>query len=115
MTVQLETYTIVLLSLRPDAPQLDEQAAAALQDAHMRHLAELHDAGRLLAAGPLLDDQLRGLTIMRATPGEALALAQEDPAVRIGRFSVKAIPWMVPAGAMRFSPTRFPRSMAEAE
>jgi uncharacterized protein YciI len=115
MTVQLETYTITLLVLRPDAPKLDEEAAAALQDAHMSHLADLHDAGRLLAAGPLLDEQLRGLNIMRATPEEARALAEQDLAVRIGRLSVKAIPWMVPAGAMRFSQTHLPRSVAEVE
>jgi uncharacterized protein YciI len=115
MTVQLETYTITLLVLRPDAPKLDEKAAAALQDAHMSHLADLHDAGRLLAAGPLLDEQLRGLNIMRATPEEARALAEQDLAVRIGRLSVKAIPWMVPAGAMRFSQTHLPRSVAEVE
>ena len=45
----------------------------------------------------------------------ARALVEEDPAVRIGRFSVKAIPWMVPAGALRFSRTHFPRSVAEVE
>jgi uncharacterized protein YciI len=115
MTVQLERYTITLLVLRPDAPKLDEKAAAALQDAHMSHLADLHDAGRVLAGGPLFDDQLRGLNIMRATPEEARALLEEDPAVRIGRLSVKPIPWMVPAGAIQFSRTHFPRSLAEVE
>jgi len=110
MAIQLERYTITLLVLRPDAPRLDEQAAAALQDAHMSHLADLHEAGQLLAAGPLFDDQLRGLNIMRAS-----TVAEQDPAVRIGRLSVKSIPWMVPAGAMRFSPTHFPRSLAEVE
>jgi uncharacterized protein len=115
MTVQMERYTITLLVLRPDAPKLDDTAAAALQDAHMSHLADLHDAGPLLAAGPLLDDRLRGLNIMRATPEEARALLEQDPAVRIGRFSIQAIPWLVPAGAMHFSRTHLPRSMAEVE
>lgn len=113
MTVQLDKFTITLLVLRPDAPKLNEQEAAALQDAHMSHLADLHEAGRTLAGGPLFDDQLRGLSIMTATPEEARALVEQDPAVRIGRFSVKAIPWMVPAGAMHFSRTHFPRSVAE--
>jgi len=115
MTVQLDRFTITLLVLRQDAPKLDDQEAAALQDAHMRHLADLHEAGQTLAGGPLLDDQLRGLSIMAATPEEARALVEQDPAVRIGRFSVKAIPWMVPAGAMHFSRTHFPRSVAEVE
>jgi hypothetical protein len=47
-------------------------------------------------------------------PDRARELKEQDPAVQVGRFSVKVIPWMVPAGAMTFSPTRFPRSVAEA-
>jgi uncharacterized protein YciI len=113
--VDFDRYTIVLLILRPDAPELDEEAAAELQDAHMAHLADLHEAGHLLAAGPLSDEKFRGLSIMNVEPERARELKEQDPAVQIGRFSVKVIPWMVPAGAMSFSPTRFPRSVAEVE
>lgn len=114
--MQFDRFTIALLILRPDAPQLDEAAAAALQDAHMAHLAYLHEAGYLVAAGPLLgDDRFRGLSILTVGPEQARALKEQDPAVRAGRFSVEVLPWIVPAGAMTFSPTRFPRSMAEAE
>lgn len=112
--MKFDQFTITLLVLRPDAPQLDEDAAAALQNAHMAFLADLHEAGRLLAAGPLSDDGFRGLSILNVDPDEARRLTEQDPAVRAGRFSIKAIPWMVPAGAMSFSPTRFPRSIAEA-
>jgi hypothetical protein len=113
--VEFDRYTIVLLTLRPDAPELDEEAAAALQDAHMAHLADLHEAGHLLAAGPLSDEKFRGLSIMNVDPERARELKEQDPAVQIGRLSVNVIPWMVPAGAMSFSPTRFPRSVAETE
>jgi hypothetical protein len=34
--------------------------------------------------------------------------------VRAGRFRVEILPWLVPAGAMSFAATRFPRSAAEA-
>lgn len=115
--MQFDRFTISLLILRPDAPQLDEGAAAALQDAHMAFLADLHEAGHLLAAGPLLgepDRQFRGLSILNVAPEEAVRLKEQDPAVRAGRFSVKALPWMVPGGAISFSPTRFPRSTADA-
>jgi len=116
--VQFDTYTVALLVLRPDAPQLDDEAAAALQDAHMAHLADLHEAGYLVAAGPLLgapDREFRGLSILRVDPERALQLKRGDPAVQAGRFDVKVMPWMVPAGAMSFSPTRFPRSVAETD
>ena len=112
--MQFDQYTIALLILRPDAPELDDEAAAALQDAHMAHLADLHEAGHLLAAGPLSDEKFRGLTILNVEPERARELKEKDPAVQIGRFSVKVMPWVVPAGAMAFSPTRFPRSVAEA-
>jgi uncharacterized protein len=113
--VEFDSYTIVLLTLRPDAPDLDEEAAAALQDAHMAHLADLHEAGYLLAAGPLSDEKLRGLSILNVDPERARELKEEDPAVKIGRLAVKVIPWIVPAGAVSFSRTRFPRSVAEAD
>jgi uncharacterized protein YciI len=113
--VEFDRFTITLLMLRPDAPVLDEEAAAALQDAHLAHLAGLHEAGYLLAAGPLMDEQYRGLSILNVDPERALELKSQDPAVIAGRFAVKAMPWMVPGGAMSFSPTRFPRSAAEAQ
>ena len=115
--MQFDRFTITLLILRPDAPQLDAEAEAALQDAHMAHLADLHAAGHLLAAGPLLGAQdrvFRGLSILNVEPEQAIALKEADPAVRAGRYRIEVYPWMVPAGAMAFAPARFPRSMAEA-
>lgn len=115
--MEFDSFTVTLLVLRPDAPELDEPAAAALQDAHLAHLAQLHEAGHVLAAGPLLggaDEAFRGLSILKVDPAEARRLTQADPAVRSGRFSVTVLPWMVPAGAMAFAPTRFPHSVAEA-
>src|SRR6266699_3510319 len=108
--MQFDQFTIALLVLRPDAPEM--------QDAHLAHLADLHDAGYLVAAGPLLgpmDREFRGLSILTVDAEQARALKEEDPAVRAGRFSVQIFPWIVPAGAVRFARARFPRSMAETE
>lgn len=116
--MRFDSFTVTLLVLRPDAPELDDEAAAALQDAHLAHLADLHEAGHLLAAGPLLgppDREFRGLSILNVDPERARQLKEEDPAVRAGRFAVKVMPWIVPAGAISFSPTRFPRSVSETE
>ncbi len=115
--MEFDRFSIALLVLRRDRPRLDQEAEAALQDAHMAHLADLHEAGYLLAAGPLLggpDEAFRGLSILNVEPEKVRVLTEQDPAVRAGRFSVEIIPWMVPRGAMHFSRTRFPRSMAEA-
>ena len=112
--MEFDRYTIALLILRPDAPVHDEAEANALQDAHMAHLADLHEAGHLLAAGPLDDPEFRGLSILNVEPERARELKEADPAVRAGRFSVTVISWIVPKGAMSFSPARFPRSLADA-
>jgi uncharacterized protein YciI len=115
VTVKLERFTIALLIRRSDAPELSNEEASASQDAHLSHLADLHEAGQLIAAGPLGHPELRGLIVLAGPPQEVEKLLAEDPAVQIGRFSVKTMEWMVPAGAIRLSPTRFPRSAAEVE
>ena len=115
--MQFDRFTVVLLMLRPDSPQLDDAAAAALQDAHLDHLAKLHENGHLLAAGPFMggDEEIyRGLCILNVDADKALELCGRDPAVIAGRFSVKILPWMLPGGAVSFSPSRFPHSLAEA-
>jgi uncharacterized protein len=112
--MQFDRYTIALLIRADDGPELDDDQAARLQDAHMTHLADLHDDGALVAAGPLLGETLRGLSIFDADPERARELAEQDPAVQAGVYSLEVVAWMTPGGAMRFSPARFPRSMAEA-
>ena len=114
--MDFDRLTITLLVLREDAPDQSEEEAAALQDAHLAHLAGLHEAGHLVAAGPLRDpdSHYRGLSILTVGVEEARALAEADPAVKAGKFRVIVLPWMVPAGALHFSPAKFPHSIAEA-
>jgi uncharacterized protein YciI len=112
--VDFDEFTVVLLELRTDAPQLDDAAASALQDAHLDHLATLHEQGYLLAAGPLTGGgEFRGLSILRTDEDEARRLKEADPAVQAGRFSLRIMSWQAPAGALAFAQTRFPRSVAE--
>ncbi len=114
--MQFNHFTIVLLLTPDDPPQLSEDEANALQDAHLAHLASLHEAGHVIAAGPLSDPErrLRGLSILNVEPERARELKDADPAVRAGVFALEIVPWLVPAGAISFSPTRFPHSIAEA-
>jgi uncharacterized protein YciI len=113
--VEFDSFTVSLLVLRDDAPVWDDETATAMQDAHLDHLATLHEQGHLLAAGPLGHDHFRGLSILRATPEEARVLKEADPAVQAGRFEIVVMPWQVPAGAVHFTPTRFPHSVADVE
>jgi uncharacterized protein len=114
--MDFDRFSIILLVLRDGAPELTAEQESELQDAHMSHLSDLHQAGHLLAAGPLLDrtSPYRGLSILNVGVDEARALKESDPAVRAGKYAIIALPWMVPAGAMSFSPAHFPRSASEA-
>jgi uncharacterized protein len=112
----LDRFTVALLLGNPDAPRLDDDDASAMQDTHMAHLADLHEAGALLAAGPVLgpaDRRLRGLSILRVDPEEARRLKERDPSVRAGLYIIETYPWLVPAGAMSFSRVRFPRAVKD--
>jgi uncharacterized protein len=112
--VELDRHTLVLLTLRPDAPVMDEAQRAALQDAHLAYNAEQHEAGHMLAAGPLHDEELRGLSIWALNADQVRPICETDPSVRAGRLAPRVMPWMVPAGAVSFSAAHFPRNMAEA-
>ncbi len=113
--MELEHYTVALLVTNRDAPELDEAAAAAVQDAHLSHLADLHEAGHLLAVGPLTDPdgELRGLSLLGVGVEEAQRLCEKDPAVEAGVFLLRVMPWSTPAGALHFTQTRLPRSIAD--
>ncbi|MGO8882108.1 MAG: YciI family protein [Streptosporangiaceae bacterium] len=115
--MDFDHFSVALLIARPDAPLLSAEEEAALQDAHLNHLATLHEAGQLAAAGPLQGGPgsgYRGLSILTVPVEQATALAQADPAVIAGRFSVQVMPWMVPAGAVLFGQALFPHSAAQA-
>ena len=67
---------------------------------HAAFLSRMHDAGYLVAAGPLTDVAGEGMTILRL-PGagrldEATRLATEDDvSVATGFFTVTVRPWQV--------------------
>jgi uncharacterized protein len=107
--MEFDEYTISLLVTGP-TPNSDE-----LQDAHLAHLASLHESGSLLAGGPLSDPagELRGLSILDVPVDEARRLKEADEAVQAGVFTVRVMPWRIPVGAMSFSRTFFPRSMRD--
>jgi uncharacterized protein len=114
--VQLGSFTIVFFVGREDAPAQSEADEAATQDAHLAHLALLHDAGELIVAGPLRDPagRLRGISIFDCGPEQARAHLELDPAVLAGWFSLEVVPWLAPRDDVeRLSPRRLPRSTAE--
>jgi hypothetical protein len=115
--MQFDALTVVTLIRPDDAPQLTEAEEDELQDAHMTFLAEQHERGETLAAGPLLeqdDPRVRGFVIYAKDQHTAREQAERDPKVRAGVLAVETQVWMIPAETVSFMPSRFPRSMREA-
>ena len=113
--IRLERFSISLIYLREDAPEMSEAEAAALQDRHLAHNADMHAAGHLVVAGPILSPHLRGLSIWAADVDEARALAEANPSVQAGRHRIEVYPWLAPEGLIRYDPRPTPRSLAEVE
>ena len=125
--MKIDTYTIALLLLRPDALAMPEETQSALQDAHMDHLASLHEHGELLAAGVQEgvqqgavhwvlgqyradDDLLAGDHELAVVPCHVALLVAHHPHVRVGdvrpRLGVVTVrPRRLITGAM---PARLP-------
>jgi uncharacterized protein YciI len=95
---ELELYHVGFLKKGPawTATQTDE--TRQIQSAHMAHINKMASSGKLVAAGPVLDDgDLRGLFVFKVSSlEEAKALTSSDPAVKSGRLAFEVLPWMGP-------------------
>jgi uncharacterized protein len=100
-----DVRTVVFLRRGVDPPDLSEEESTALHHTHLAHLAELGRRGLIAANGPLLDqsdETLRGMSVYTVGPDEARRLAEQDPAVRAGRFRVDVARWAVAAERIAF-------------
>jgi uncharacterized protein YciI len=99
---EMTTYYVVFLvkgdvSTPAESPELQN-----MQERHIAHMKALHEAGKLVIAGPFLDGQtIRGICVYKtASADEARTLAEADPAVKSGRLKVEVHPWMVQKGIL---------------
>jgi len=100
-----DVRTVVHLRRGEHPPELDDDASTALHHAHLAYLADLGRRGIIAANGPLLDQSdptMRGMSVYTVGPDEARRLAEQDPAVRAGRFRVDVARWAVAAGRIAF-------------
>ncbi len=97
--------TVVYLRRGANPPELGEEESTALHHAHLAHLAELWRRGIIAANGPLLDQSdvtMRGMAVYTVDTTQARRLAEQDPAVRAGRFRVDVARWAVAADRIAF-------------
>jgi uncharacterized protein YciI len=102
MPPNMTTYYFGVLMRGPKYSADESAERAKIQEGHMAHLTAMWKAGKLVLAGPLVDDgEWRGVLIYRTkTIEEAQKLANEDPAVKAGRLVVTMHPWMVQRGIL---------------
>jgi uncharacterized protein YciI len=99
---EFDSYQLVLLVRPAHQPDLEESALASLQQEHLGHFAKMRQAGFLAVAGPIRgDEHIAGMCIYKASSvEEARVLAEDDPAVRAGRFEIRAMDWFTTKGAL---------------
>jgi uncharacterized protein YciI len=95
----LKPYFLGLLRRGPRWNEIEGAEAAELLPRHLAYLREQSEAGRYMAAGPVLDEsELAGVLLLAAESLEtAVALAKNDPGVRAGRLAVEVHPVLLPA------------------
>jgi uncharacterized protein YciI len=102
---EFDVRTIVFLRRGDHPPALAEDASTALHHAHLAYLGALTARGIIAVNGPLLDQSdpsVRGMSIYTVSTDEARRFAEDDPAVRAGRFRVDVARWCVAAGRVAF-------------
>jgi len=95
----MKTYVMAFLKAGPVRIK-DSVARNALQMAHLKNIMRLADEGKLIVAGPFLDDQpIRGIFIFNvSTVEEAKKLTETDPAIKAGSLVMELHPWYGSAG-----------------
>jgi len=96
---EMKTYQMVFLYKGENRNQ-DSLEVEKIQAGHMANIQRLADEGKLIVAGPFLDDKdLRGIFIFDSeSEVEVKALVETDPAIIAGRLRYEIHPWMTAKG-----------------
>ena len=94
----MKQYIMAFLKKGPNRSQ-DSTKRAEIQKAHLKNIMRLAEEGKLIVAGPFLDDKdIRGIFIFNVgSIEEARKLTESDPAVKAGVLSLELHPWYGPA------------------
>jgi uncharacterized protein YciI len=97
----MRQYVMAFLKTGPNRDQ-DSASRADLQRAHLDNIMKMADEGKLVVAGPFMDNSdIRGIYIFNvSTVEEAEKLTKTDPAVKAGSLVMELHPWYGPAALM---------------
>ncbi|MEX6686697.1 YciI family protein [Danxiaibacter flavus] len=90
----IQLYFVMLVK-GPNRTQ-DSITAAKIQEGQMANIGKLAKEGKLIVAGPFMDDtNWRGLFILKCQDAaECENLLKTDPAISSGRLTYEVHPWM---------------------
>ncbi len=103
-------YHLVLLRSPANAPPLEPDARQKLQESHLANIRRLAKEGKLVLAGPFLDDTpLRGIFVLKTqSMEEAKRWTLTDPAVQAGRLTPEFHIWIQPTSTFNTPPESNP-------
>ena len=92
---EMTTYYVGFLFRGPKWTGVSTPETEKMQKAHLDNIVRMEKEGKLVVAGPFLDNgDLRGLYVFRvASIEEAQAFADSDPAIQAGRLRLELHPW----------------------
>lgn len=98
----MRQYVFAYLKKGPNR-DLTPEEADKLQRAHLDNITRLAEAGKLVLAGPFMDDtDIRGIYIFAVESlEEAEKIAKSDPAIQAGSLSLELHPWYGSAALMK--------------
>ena len=98
----MKQYVMAFLKKGPNRNRTPDDARK-LQAAHMENIGRLAKEGKLVLAGPFLDDgPIRGIYIFNVTSiEEAKKLTETDPAIKAGSLEMDLHPWYGSAALMK--------------
>jgi uncharacterized protein YciI len=99
--IGMKKYVMAFLKKGPNRNQ-DSATAVEIQKGHMANINRMAEEGKLILAGPFLDDgEIRGIYIFNVqTVEEAEILTKTDPAIQSGRLVMELHPWYGSAALM---------------
>ena len=97
----MKKYVMAFLK-RGTNDSISTEDAAKLQNEHMKNIGRMAEEGKLVLAGPFMDNgDLRGIYIFDVeTLAEAEALTNTDPAIQQGVLSMELKEWYGSAAVM---------------
>ncbi|HTA63107.1 MAG TPA: YciI family protein [Bacteroidia bacterium] len=97
----MHKYVMCFLKTGPNK-SLSADSSKKIQIAHLQNIKALASQGRLIVAGPFMDEtELEGIFILNAaTIEEAQTIVNTDPAVKAGILIMELHPWYGSAALM---------------